>query len=295
MNGKFLPIILFGAATAIIFSLFLFSTPVHAATNINSAVAEHWAWNDLIGWLDFYNTQSIVVGPHTLTGYANSSAGEISLDCHTTSRGDICSQSNYGVTNNGAGGLSGWAWNDIYGWVSFDCHTDGVPSSCTTSGYRVTIDGDGNFSGWAWNDLIGWISFNCADIGACGSSYKVATSWKAEAASGTVESVTFDTGTAKAKLNSVLWQGNLPAGTLVKFQFAASNSSSGPWNYAGAGGDPNAYYPLNPDAGGPNVSIPLDNSLFNGFRYFRYKVTLFSDVTRNYTPQIDSISVNWSP
>jgi len=68
--------------------------------------------------------------------------------------------------------LSGWAWNDDYGWISFNCSDPGL---CATSNYKVTVStSTGVFSGWAWNDNLGWISFNCADPGLCASSdYKV--------------------------------------------------------------------------------------------------------------------------
>ena len=81
-----------------------------AATNISATTTEHWAWNDIIGWMDFYNTLNINVGTTQLTGYASSSAGDISLDCATTRIGSICGTSNYKVLNDGLGGLSGWGW-----------------------------------------------------------------------------------------------------------------------------------------------------------------------------------------
>ena len=82
---------------------------VHASTNISATTTAHWAWNDIIGWIDFYNTQSITVSTSSLTGYASSSVGDISLDCHTTSIGNVCDESSYQVTNDGSGNLQNGA------------------------------------------------------------------------------------------------------------------------------------------------------------------------------------------
>ena len=267
---------------------------VSAATNISPVATNHWAWNDIVGWIDFYITNTVIVSNQQLTGYASSSIGEISLDCATTSAvpvGNICSgaNSNYKVTNDGAGNLSGWGWNDAVGWISFDCNNYG---GCGTSPYRVYIDGSGNFFNYAWNDVIGWISFNCGVPGLCEiSTYRVVTSWITTAALGTLDSTTYDTGvTGGAQFNSIVWQGNQPVGTAVRFQFSASNSSLGPWNFTGPDGTSNTYYTAL-----PNVSIALDRTLYNNMRYFRYRVILVSDLTQTASPRVDDVIVNWSP
>lgn len=261
-----------------------------AATNISSTTTDHWAWNDAIGWMDFYNTNSIIVSSQNLTGYASSSAGDISLDCHTTSVGNICLQSNYQVTNDGIGNLSNWGWNDQYGWISFDCHNNG---GCGASNYQVYINGTtGDFNNYAWNDVLGWISFNCVNTGGCGTSnYKVNTSWLATSTVATLDSSIFDTGVgAGAELNSVLWHGNLPAGTSVRFQFATSNASAGPWTYIGTDGTSNTYY-----SAGPGISLKLSYTPHNNKRYFRYRVFLQSNLNQTLSPRVDDIIVNWSP
>lgn len=278
--------------------LIFFARPAGAATNINSSTTLHWAWNDLIGWIDFYNTNSVNVSSQNLNGYASSSAGYVSLDCHSPAPGtpNICSQSNYQVTNDGLGNLSNWAWNDEFGWISFDCHNN---NWCGVSNYQVQISPTtGDFSGWAWNDVIGWISFcgNSSGIGNCGttpsSTYKVNTSWIATSTSGTLDSSTYDTGVAAgAQLNSVLWQGNASSGTSVGFQFATSNSSSGPWTFIGPDGTSNSYY----TPSGPNISLKLSYTLHNNFRYFRYRVKLTSNQAQTFTPRVDDVIVNWSP
>jgi hypothetical protein len=260
-----------------------------AATNISPTSTSHWAWNDFGGWIDFYNTNSIIVSSAKLTGYASSSIGDISLDCATTRVGNICATSNYKVTNDGGGNLSGWGWNDAYGWISFDCANYG---GCGVSNYRTYIDAAGNFFNYAWNDLLGWVSFNCADPGLCGTSnYKVVTSWMATSTIGVLDSSTFDTGVAfGAQFNSILWQGDQPGGTAVRFQFSASNSSSGPWNFSGPDGTDTTSY-----SGGPNTSLKLDSSLYNNRRYFRYRVILVSNQAQTISPRVDDVMVNWSP
>ncbi|MGC9611204.1 MAG: hypothetical protein ABSE68_03250, partial [Minisyncoccia bacterium] len=75
-------------------------TPSRAAgTNINSLASSSVAWDDAIGWWDFYNTLNVTVHGTRIEGYASSSAGDISLDCATTRNGHICGTVNYGVCN----------------------------------------------------------------------------------------------------------------------------------------------------------------------------------------------------
>lgn len=289
-----------------------------AATNISGTTAEHFAWDDMVGWWDFYNTNTITVTNKKISGYASSSSGQISLDCATTSNGNICASSNsyYGICNgpgprdssancpNGdAGGiLSGWGWNDTIGWISFNCSDLSV---CGTSNYKVQIDSNGNFSGYAWNDVIGWISFNCGNYSGCGlSNYKVVTDWRATSSLGYLESSIFDTQkTAGSLLNSIIWQGTSPGSeSCVSFQISASNSDSGPWSYVGPSGSSADYYGAECDSapnGGigcatPNKSICVSKSQFTNYRYLRYRVRLQSTLTQA-SPQINSIILNWSP
>lgn len=115
-------------------------------------------------------------------------------------------------------------------------------------------------------------------------------------ATGTLDSAIFDTGVASGtQLNSMLWRGTVPAGTAVKFQLAASASASGPWNYVGPDGTANTYF--SGTSGSPISLYSTSNgySLFNGYRYFRYRITLFSDPAQLYSPTVNSVVVNWSP
>lgn len=262
---------------------------VSADTNISSLEHEHFAWNDIVGWMDFYSTGTVGVGAHRITGYASSTAGDISLDCATTRAGDICGISDYNVSNDGAGNLSGYGWNDNIGWISFDCNNHG---GCGVSNYRVYVDSQGIFQNFAWNDVVGWISFNCANTGGCAvSDYKVTTSWSATSTQGILDSTTFDTGSeGGAQLNSLYWDGALPADTEVKFQIATSNASSGPWSFIGPDGTDQSFYITN-----PGVSMKLDYSLHNNQRYFRYRAVLISNATQTQSPQVNEIRINWSP
>jgi len=298
---------------------FVALAPMHAfaSTNINASTTEHWAWNDAIGWIDFYDPSNlnVTVNSTGITGYASSSAGYVSLDCHTspssTNGGNICATSNYQVLNDGSGNLSGWAWNDAIGWISF-CGGLGSSSSFPNCPgnvpYQVTISTAGgtagDFYGYAWNDAVGWIDFNCANVpgngsGSCnapgGSQWKVNASWSANPAAGYLDSTTFDTGSVRgAQLNSVMWRGVLPPNTSVGFQFAVNNSSSGPWNFMGPDGTTSTFYGASPPIQ-PNTPIPLNYSLYSGYRYFRYRVTLTSNASQTSTPQVTGIIVNYSP
>jgi hypothetical protein len=288
-----------GIAAATLGALLFISPPsAFAATNINASTTQHSAWNDEIGWIDFYSTGNVNVISQQLQGYASSSAGPIALDC-ATSPSASCAI-NYQVSNDGAGNLSGWAWNDEIGWIAFYWGNASASSTASTtalcqsySGYcGVTIDGTGTFHGWAWNDTVGWISFNCNDTSSCGtSSFDVVTSWTAQPATGTLDSQTFDTGVANgAQLNSITWSGNVPSGTSVSFGVAVSNSSSGPWNFVGpctGSGVTGGTISL-----GTSCGIPF-SSLIG--RYFRYRVILNTNTAQTVSPQVTSVVVNWSP
>jgi hypothetical protein len=292
--------IVVGAFVALLF------IPVPAAlatTNINSPVAQHSAWNDEIGWIDFYSTGNVNVISTQLQGYASSSAGVIALDCATSPSGS-CAVS-YNVSNDGAGHLSGWAWNDTVGWISFFWgNASANPAATTTplcqsyNGYcGVTIDGTGVFHGWAWNDTVGWINFNCNNNGgSCSYPFDVATTWAALAKTGTLDSQTFDTGVASgAQLNSITWKGTVASGTMVGtvgFQIAVSASSSGPWNFIGQDGTSGTAYTC---SGIYGCTVSLGNySSLNG-RYFRYRVILGTNPAQTFSPSVTSVIVNWSP
>ncbi len=296
-----------------------------ATTNINSASSSQVAWNEIIGWLNFYENDTVVVTGERVQGYATSSVGNISLDCSSSPSGDICGSSNYYVCNGTyvsstetcnpdyLGNLSGYAWNDTIGWISFSCYNHG---NCLDSNYSVTINTDtGDFSGYAWNDVAGWISFNCVNHGGCATSnYLVNTDWRQQPIIGYLESATIDTQVVGgATLNSITWEGepqvNSEGGnTYVGFQIAVSDSSSGPWTYYGPGGSDTDYYdtPCSQsfvggtgyvgDGNGapPSTPICVNPSQVLNNRYLRYKFQLKSNLLQTDTPRIDKIILNWS-
>jgi len=268
-----------------------------AATNISSGALEHWAWNDVLGWIDFY-FDDVRVTSAKIKGYASSSVGYISFDCGSSPNGNVCNPPtlSWKVINDGSGNLSGFAWNDAIGWISFDCHD--LDPACASFNYQVTIGADGKFNGWAWNDVVGWISFNCnnSDIGnTCGvSDYKVKTSWTTVAATGTLISSIFDTDVSgDVAFNSIMWQGNQPAGTSVKFQFASATTTAGfpaPIGPNGTSLSTDTY-----DTTGPGYPVALKRLYHNNHRYFRYKIILQSDVAQTVSPRVDDVIINWSP
>ncbi|MEI7741594.1 MAG: hypothetical protein WCJ29_03750 [bacterium] len=119
---------------------------------------------------------------------------------------------------------------------------------------------------------------------------------------GEMESTTFDTtGVSDGPgYNSILWKGALggPSQNVghVRFQLAASASSTGPWTYVG-GATCTVSDWFEPT--GPDTPIELMcPSFYNNLRYFRYKVQLCSsDCTAVglFTPQVDDVVVSWSP
>lgn len=151
-----------------------------------------WAWNgNGLGWIDFNPAEGNVrvpIGQGDFYGYAKAAnAGLFALNCASA---DECTYP-YKVSSDANGILSGFAWNDLFGWVSFNCANDhntspGVQPFCAANGgfdYKVTVSTTtGDFSGWAWMPAFGWISFNCNNSGigdTCATApYKVSVQKK---------------------------------------------------------------------------------------------------------------------
>ncbi len=117
-------------------------------------------------------------------------------------------------------------------------------------------------------------------------------------ATGTLMSQIYDLGhnlnaTSGIVLNSVFWKGTGCSGCKAWFQFAASNSTSGPWadsNFLGYDGTSAVWY------GGttlPNNQIKIRRIDFDNKRYFRYKIFLESSTNYSETPAITDIILNW--
>lgn len=232
------------------------NTTIGAETTGPIDFTNRYAWNSIIGWLDFYGAPG---GPATvttakMTRWATSSDGAFALDCATTPGGNICATSNFFVSHS-AGNLAGWAWNDTYGWVSF-CGNSASGSTwsgstwvCPASpAYQVTINqANGQLHGWAWNDIIGWISFNCLEPGVCAASnYKVAVAGVADT-----------------------------------------------WTYIGPDGTSATFYiSTGPDAPAPVVTAHHNNKRY--YRYKVY-LDFREILAGNTAPVVDDVMVNWSP
>ena len=321
--------ILFTAAAILVFTVF--GLELALASGISST--DRWAWNDVAGWIDFYNNSTVNVLDDQIKNNAffySDSDSFIALSCQTTPNGDICSgpAGSWRVSNDSSGNLAGWAWNDDYGWVSFCGNAssgstyNGTTWVCPASPtYQVLINPTtGDFSGWAWNDVIGWISFNCNNSGignTCGTSnYKVNTLWRGgppPPTTGWLESSTFDTGVSGgAAFNGIMWQGTLGSGgtTLVKFQVATANCSNGAtdsptcatstgWGGSKTSGD-GAFVGSDGTSaayyqpGGPGVPVAISTIYHNNKRYFRYRVFLERDAAAT-TPVVQDVIINWSP
>lgn len=271
----------------------------YAATNIDTQnVGDKWGWNDVVGWINMKDANTVMVNATGVSGYASSFVGDIMFDCAITPAGNTCATANFQTTNDGWGNLSGWAWNDALGWISMS----GTTADGKTYQVFVAPSGDGinsYFHGWAWNDVVGWINFNCNDfenlpggagLGVCAATnnYKTQTNAYAAASSGTLTSSIFDIGTATGIVNSIMWKGSQPGNTKVQFEISTA---------ATAAALANPTYTLLPDAR-QGVAVPVARNAATGLevenrRYIRYRVSLISD--GGLGPRIDDILINWSP
>ncbi len=295
----------------LILSVPLVRADANPGTNIHTTTTDHWAWNDIVGWINFHETHNVWVESKKLSGYASSSFGEIVLNCESIP-GSCAAVGDWRTKNRGDGLLSGWAWNDIVGWISFCGTTISASSSndCPYAAYdyraRITEliseQPPSDFYEFAWNDVVGWIAFNCEKGGPegsniCGTSnFRVRTDWYPTSTYGHVESAIFDTEVVGgAQFNSVSVKGVRYFGTDIFFQLATSNSSSGPWIFIGPDGTSNTYYEFDYETKSKTYYTVLDYRYHNNYRFFRYKLRLKSDKTQLITPYVDDIIINWSP
>lgn len=316
-NMRFLGYCVIFFAAALIFAAV--AVPVMGQSthtpNIDFTEPNHWAWNDVVGWIDFCFAATPGVGPCNanavevpsgnppdvrLKGYALSTVGYFVMSCDVTPNlpnPNICAGSagNWGVTRN-SNTFDGWAWNDVVGWVSFNCSNTGT---CASSSYNVQINAtSGELSGWAWNDVIGWISFNCVNSGTngCGPppngvDYKVKIQGGSQpSSSGNLTSSIFDTcpsGTnCGAAFNTIMWREENIGGGTVEFQIASSDSPAGPWEFKGQLGTNDWYLAL------VNTPVNITRAHHNNKRYVRYKTRLNRGTA---SPVVRDIIINWSP
>jgi len=147
------------------------------------SMGNHYAWSENIGWLDFAypgGNVSVPRGAGDLNGaaYQLNNGAWLILNC---AYANSCATSNFKVSSDSNGNLSGWAWSEYFGWLSFSSSTDGSSvnygvkiATTTTANYEA-----GEWDGYAWSENIGWISFNCKTGGenqtniCATSNYKV--------------------------------------------------------------------------------------------------------------------------
>ncbi len=81
--------------------------------------------------------------------------------------------------------------------------------------------------------------------------------------------------------STLTWNNSaLPSGTSVKFQAAAGNSASGPFNFVGPDGTAGTFF----------TTSGASLSQFNGLRYLKYKALLATTVNTN-TPTLNDVTV----
>lgn len=118
-----------------------------------------------------------------------------------------------------------------------------------------------------------WTHDASTDLG-----FKIYTGYTA---AGSLTSSVKDSG-ASAVWTSLAWTATTPAGTSVKFQAAASTSSSGPFSFVGPDGTASSYFTYS------GISLRQ----FNGLRYLEYRAFLTSsDPTA--TPSLQDVTVNY--
>ncbi|MBT4516607.1 MAG: hypothetical protein HOC78_01815 [Candidatus Komeilibacteria bacterium] len=145
-------------------------------------------------------------------------------------------------------------------------------------------------------DLSGYVlgmSANCSVIYAATSSndgeFFIISTEVADcgyANYGTLESSTFDTGSAQVTYNWISFTGTQPVDTDIRFQIATSNNSSGSWTYLGPDGTGSTYYSVAAEEL-INYNAHLDQ------RYIRYKLFLNSDSSWE-VPILEEVTISYS-
>jgi len=147
--------------------------------------------------------------------------------------------------------------------------------------YRATRSNKNSYAGGAW-----YTSTNSGSTWAAQGqdlAFRTYVTPVSYAASGTLVSSLKDSNPAagvSTNWTTLTWTAAAPAGTSVKFQVAASNSASGPFNFVGPDGTAATYF----TAGGSSLGQ------FNGFRYLKYKAYLATTGAAS-TPTLSDVTL----
>ncbi len=222
--------------------------------SVNIDPINHWAYNDIFGWIDFGQTGNsikIPTGAGDLTGVAwGKGAGYVFLNCLST---DNCLVSNYKVSADKDGNLSGYAWSESMGWISF-CGNTGGTNGCATStiAYGVTINTNtGVFTGQAWSEVAGYISFNCITGGSSGTNVCSTSNYKVQDLRRKTTAVTVD---IKISYNVAPYQSTFRSGS-VTFNLKQPSKVK--------------VYSISPSSGTGNISSGVTVSALPSDPYFK--------------------------
>lgn len=164
----------------------------------------------------------------------------------------------------------------------------GAPTTLVTGrGFLRQTDWSGGSGQDAWTDATRYFSDdgNVDTIGTPGE-VKLVNTLGVYAASGILESSTFDTGSASNFYQLTFLPVAQPpqTGNSVRLQIATANDPGGPWNYLGPDGTAATFY----DATTPDIA-----AVHNGNRYLRYKLYLSTDDPA-FTPNVADIQFTFT-
>lgn len=129
-----------------------------------------------------------------------------------------------------------------------------------------------------------WTDTDSSDFGGFYFSVAGTTTYSSSGEFISHSADSFDTTVDNAAYNNITWTATIPAGTSLGLQIAASNSSS-PASFVGPDGTPATSYTTSP------ATIMPFNAISG--RYIRYKAIFTSNGSA--TPQLDDVSINYSP
>lgn len=125
-----------------------------------------WAWNGNLGFMSYYCDGLSGVGKN---------------------EGAVCGTQDYSVSigADGSAGvgkrqLSGYAWNDAFGYINFSCidGLDGLENACGPFDYGVVMDSaTGDLSGYAFSQAGVYMNYSGVNVTLPGAAAPAATGW----------------------------------------------------------------------------------------------------------------------